>query len=64
MQPVIRFDLSLSLSLYLSPGFAIYFFYGIRNSSEAPRASAKKIPNKNPIYTAPPADSDTEAASP
>lgn len=60
-----RFVTSRRLSPFL-PGFIIYFFYGIKNSSEArKRSSLRKyesaMQTKSPIYTAAPDDSDMEA---
>lgn len=48
------------------PGFAIYFFYGIRNSSEAGRGSTPRkyesaLQSTGPIYKGAPDDSDVEA---
>lgn len=50
------------------PGFAIYFFYGIKNSSEAanrssPRKYEPALQNKSPSYKGAPGDSDMEAGS-
>lgn len=50
------------------PGFAIYFFYGIKNSNESTDQSPRKyepaLQTKSPIYTGAPVDSDVEADGP
>lgn len=54
--------------LSFPPGFAIYFFYGIKNSSEAAKRSSPRkyepaLQTKSPIYKGAPDDSDVEAGS-
>lgn len=54
--------------LFYHPGFAIYFFYGIRNSSESANGSSQckyepALQNKSPIYKGAADDSDVEAGS-
>nr|XP_046266240.1 cationic amino acid transporter 3a [Scatophagus argus]XP_046266241.1 cationic amino acid transporter 3a [Scatophagus argus] len=57
-------------TVWMVIGFAIYFFYGIRNSNEAsnrkesPRKYEPALQTKSPIYKGAPDDSDVEAGSP
>lgn len=58
----------IRFTIWMLIGFAIYFFYGIRNSSEAanrssPRKYESALQSKSPIYKGAP-DSDVEAGSP
>ncbi|KAM9348291.1 solute carrier family 7, member 3 [Symphorus nematophorus] len=60
----------IRFTVWMIIGFAIYFFYGIKNSSEAtnsrssPRKYEPALQAKSPIYTGAPDDSDVEAGSP
>lgn len=60
--------LLLQLPLVPPTGFAIYFFYGIRNSNEGSTKSSDRYESahqtKSPIYREAPADSDGEANGP
>ncbi|XP_061595474.1 cationic amino acid transporter 3a [Cololabis saira] len=49
-------------TVWMLIGFAIYFFYGIRNSSESSHRSPV-LHNKSPIYKGAPDESDVEAGS-
>ncbi|XP_036974646.1 cationic amino acid transporter 3a [Acanthopagrus latus] len=68
---MMQLDLStwIRFSVWMAIGFAIYFFYGIKNSSEAanrssPRKYEPALQSKSPIYKGAPDDSDLEAGSP
>ncbi|XP_073336253.1 solute carrier family 7, member 3 [Pagrus major] len=68
---MMQLDMStwIRFSVWMAIGFAIYFFYGIRNSSEAanrssPRKYEPALQSKSPIYKGAPDDSDVEAGSP
>ncbi|KAM8742581.1 solute carrier family 7, member 3 isoform 1-T2 [Acanthopagrus schlegelii] len=63
------FSTWIRFSVWMAIGFAIYFFYGIKNSSEAanrssPRKYEPALQSKSPIYKGAPDDSDLEAGSP
>ncbi|XP_030293837.1 solute carrier family 7, member 3 [Sparus aurata] len=68
---MMQLDMStwIRFSVWMAIGFAIYFFYGIHNSSEAanrssPRKYEPALQSKSPIYKGAPDDSDLEAGSP
>lgn len=62
--------LLITLLSVSATGFAIYFFYGIKHSSEgegrgrSPRQYEPALQCKSPIYTGDPVDSDVEAGGP
>lgn len=65
--PSVRLTL-LNPPLIPPAGFAIYFFYGIKHSSEGSNKSSRQyepaLQTKGPIYTGAPVDSDEEATGP
>ncbi|XP_068601100.1 solute carrier family 7, member 3 [Brachionichthys hirsutus] len=68
---MMQLDLStwIRFSVWMIIGFAIYFFYGIKNSNEAAKRSSPRkyepaLQSKAPIYTGARDDSDAEVGGP